>query len=161
MTTERLTTAAVLGRLAARGLELPRPSTPAGAYVPVVVRGLQGSVAGQFPLRDGKLLFTGRVGEERTEEEGRRAAEAAALNVLAQLHAHVGFERLDGLLHLSGHVASARHFQRQPEVLDGASDLLRYALGDAGVHTRAAYAPAHLPWDLTVEIVVTFAVRPA
>jgi enamine deaminase RidA (YjgF/YER057c/UK114 family) len=155
-----LTTSEVLARLRARGLELPSPTKTGGAYSPVIVRGRQGTVAAQFPIRDGERLLLGRVGIELTEAQGRAAAELAGLNVLAHLHAHLnGFERLDGLLHVSGHVASAPDFQRQPQVLDGASELFRHALGEAGDHTRSAFAPPRLPWDLSVELVVTFALR--
>ena len=156
----RLDDATVLARLAELELALPAVSTPAGAYRPVVIRGRQGSVAAQFPILDGKPVWTGRVGEHLTEEQGVQAARLAGLNVLAQLHAHLGgFERLDGLLHVDGHVASAEDFQRQPQVLDGASNLFRAVLGDAGTHTRAAFAPRHMPWDLAVQLVVTFALR--
>jgi len=65
------------------------------------------------------------------------------------------------MLRVEGHVASAPDWNNAPKVLDGASDLLVAVLGDRGHHTRAAFTPAQLPWNLTVELVVTAAVRPS
>ena len=77
-----MTTDEVLTRLAERGLALPDAPAPAGSYVPLRIHGEVGYLAGQFPIVDGKPAVTGRVGAERTLEEGRRAAEISALNVL-------------------------------------------------------------------------------
>ena len=154
-----MTTDEVLTRLAERGLALPDAPAPAGNYVPLRIHGEVGYLAGQFPMVDGKPAVTGRVGAERTLEEGRRAAEISALNVLAQIRSGLGgFERLVGLIRVEGHVASARDFDDQPGVLDGASELFLAVLGDRGIHARTAFSPFRLPWDLTVELVVTFAV---
>jgi enamine deaminase RidA (YjgF/YER057c/UK114 family) len=147
----------VRAALRARGLTLPDPPAPAGGYERVrLVRGM-GVLSGQFPLRDGRLGFIGRVGAELTEAEGHAAAELAALNVLAQLDAALrGFSRLAGLLRVDGYVASAEGWVRQPAVLDGASALLVAALGERGRHARAALGVPRLPLDAPVELVVSF-----
>ena len=96
-----------------------------------------------------------------TEAQGYEAARLAALNVLAQIHAALGgFDRLTAILRVEGHVASAPSFNGQPRVLDGASDLFAAVLGERGRHTRTAFSPNKLPWDLSIELVVTCAILP-
>ncbi|MEM7489916.1 MAG: RidA family protein [Pseudomonadota bacterium] len=142
------------------GRPLPPPPAPAGGYAPFVLRQDIGVVSGQFPIRDGALVFQGRIGAELTPAQGRRACEIAALNVLAQIHAATdGFASLDGLLRLDGHVASADGFHAQPVILDAASRVLTDRLGRRGAHARTAFAPPRLPLDAPVELCATFAVR--
>ena len=148
-------------KLAELGLTLPKPSRPAGNYVPFVEAGNLLFISGQFPIENGTPRFVGRVGAELSETDGYAAARLAALNVLAQIHrALSGFERLAHLVRVEGHVASAPGFMNQPKVLDGASDLFAEVLSDRGRHTRAAFAPEHLPWNLAIELVVTAAILP-
>ena len=147
-------------RLAELGLELPNPPRPAGNYQPWILAGNRLWLSGQFPVQEGKLVFTGCVGAERTEADGYAAARLAALNVLAQIRAALGgFDRLKNLLRVEGHVASAPGWNSAPKVLDGASDLFTAVLGDRGRHTRTAFTPAQLPFNLTVELVVSAAVE--
>jgi len=157
----RLSTAGVTARIRELGLELPVPPAPAGSYVPVRLHEGVGWVSAQVPVRGGRVEYAGRVGDELTPEQGRAAAELAALNTLARIHEALGgFDRLRGLLRVEGHVASADEFRDQPAVLDGASDLFRKVLGEAGVHARSAFGPPSLPWDCAVELVVTFSYYP-
>ena len=146
-------------RLEDIGLTLPNPPKPAGNYQPWILSGSLLYLSGQFPIQDGKLIYTGRVGAERTEAEGNAAARLAALNVLAQIHAALGgFDRLKTLLRVEGHVAGAPDWNNAPKVLDGASDLLVAVLGERGRHTRTAFTPVQLPLNLTIELVVTAAI---
>jgi enamine deaminase RidA (YjgF/YER057c/UK114 family) len=147
-------------RLEQAGIALPPAPPTAGAYRRAVVRGGVGFVSGQFPFVAGKLACQGRVGAELTVDEGRAAAAAAALNVLAQIRLALGgWERFGGLLRVEGHVASAESFVQQPAVLDGASELLVCALGEPlGAHARTAYHAARLPFDSPVELAVSFCV---
>ena len=145
---------------ASPGIRLPAPPPPAGNYQPVTTRNGLGFVSGQVPVRDGRLLFTGRVGVELTPQQGKAAAEIAALNVLAQIdRALPSWEQFGGLLRLEGFVASASGFTSQPEILDGASDLFVDVLGELGQHARAAFSVEQLPLNAPVELVVTFAVN--
>jgi enamine deaminase RidA (YjgF/YER057c/UK114 family) len=141
------------------GLELPAPPRPAGAYVAAMLSGDRLFISGQFPIVATHRV-TGQVGGELTPAQGRAAAELAALNVLAQIHAALGgFERLLHLERVEGHVACAPGFDAVPAVLDGASDLFAAVLGERGRHTRTAFAPARLPLNLAVELVVSARVR--
>ncbi len=143
------------------GIRLPDPPPPAGDYQSVAIRNGLGFVSGQVPVRDGRLLFTGRVGVELTPQQGKAAAEIAALNVLAQIdRALPSWDQFGGLLRVEGFVASASGFTSQPEILDGASRLLVEVLGERGAHSRAAFSVEQLPLNAPVELVVTFALRP-
>lgn len=149
-------------RLAELGLELSAPPRPAGNYQPWILQDSWLVLSGQFPIVNGELRYRGRVGTELTESQGREAAALAALNVLAQIRAALGgFGRLSTLLRVEGHVASAPDWNNAPRVLDGASDLFVAVLGDRGRHTRTAFTPPQLPLNLSVELVVTAAVRSA
>jgi enamine deaminase RidA (YjgF/YER057c/UK114 family) len=149
-------------KLAELRLSLPKPSRPAGNYVPFVEVGDLLFISGQFPIEHGSPRFVGRVGAELSEAEGYAAARLAGLNVLAQIHhALGGFVRLAHLARVEGHVASAPGFTNQPKVLDGASDLFVEVLGNSGRHTRTAFAPERLPWNLAIELVVTAAIVPS
>lgn len=147
---------AIEQKLASLGIVLPPPPAPAGQYIPWIINGPWLHLSGQLPIQNGRLVHTGRVGAELTEDEGRAAARLTALNVLAQIHhALGGFDRLAGLVRVEGHVACATPDVDVPHVLDAASGLFLEVLGDRGRHTRTAFTPAFLPRNLTIELVVT------
>jgi len=148
-------------RLAELGLELPPAPKPVGNYSAAVCAGDLLFISGQFSVVNCGLRYTGRLGAELSETEGYAAARAAALNVLAQIHAALrGFERLDKLARVEGHVASAPGWNNAPRVLDGASDLFVAVLGERGWHTRTAFTPASLPLNFAVELAVTAHIKP-
>lgn len=143
------------------GLALPSAPSPVGNYRRGIVRAGIGYLSGQFPLRDGRLLFAGLLGRDLTVVQGQAAARTAAMNVLAQIETVLGaFDRLGGLLRMDGYVASAPGFTDQAAVLDGASDLFAEVLGERGAHARSAIGVASLPLNAPVELVVTFAAAP-
>jgi enamine deaminase RidA (YjgF/YER057c/UK114 family) len=142
------------------GIRLPDPPRPSGNYQPWVLAGNLLFLSGQFPIENGQLRYTGQVGAELTEEQGHAAARLAAVNVIAQIRAALaGFDRLNSLLRVEGHVASAPGWTNAPQVLNGASDLFVAALGERGRHSRAAFTPARLPLNLSIELVVTASVK--
>lgn len=149
---------AVHARLSERGLRLPaRMPKPAGLYVPWRLHNGIGFLAAQVPGY-GAGTFPGRVGHELTLEQGRAAAVMAALNALGRINQALdGFDRLEGLLHIAGHVASSDAFWEQPEVLDGASELLNFVLAERAPHTRTAFPVPRLPKNISVELEITFA----
>ncbi len=135
------------------GYELPQIPQPAGSYIPAVRTGNLVFSAGQLPLREGKLLHTGKVGDAIDLEAAREAAAVCALNALAAVASEAGdLESIRRVVKVTGYVASAPGFVRQPEVLNGASELLGAALGEAGVHARTAVGVAELPFDAPVEV---------
>jgi enamine deaminase RidA (YjgF/YER057c/UK114 family) len=151
-------TSAIERRLAAAGLTLPPAAAPAANYVPYTIAGKLILVAGQMPFEDGRIAVTGRVGEEVSLEDGQRAARLCALNLLAQAKAACGgdFEKLGRCLKLGGFVACAAAFTDHPEVVNGASDLIVLAMGEAGRHARFAVGCPSLPRGAAVEVEAIF-----
>ena len=140
-------------RLAALGLVLPPVTAPVAAYVPAVRTGSHVYVAGQLPMAEGKLLATGKVGAEISAGEAARLARTCALNGLAAAaSAAGGLQAIRRVVKVTGFVASSPGFTGQPQVLNGASELLLEVLGDAGRHARSAVGVAELPLDAPVEV---------
>lgn len=140
-------------RLNELGLTLPPVTPPAGAYVPTVRSGSLVFTSGQVPLVDGKMLFPGKLGENVTVEQGQEAARLCALNALAALKAELGsLDRIRRIVKVLGFVASAPGFTQQPQVMNGASELLGEVFGPAGKHARSAVGVAALPMDAPVEV---------
>jgi enamine deaminase RidA (YjgF/YER057c/UK114 family) len=146
------------------GIELPNPPAPMASYVPTRTVPLGNGlamvyVAGQVPVQDGQVKFTGRVPNEVSMDDAREAAKLCALNLLAQVHAVAGLENIEQVASLLGFVRSAEGFGDQPTVINAASDLLVEVLGEAGRHSRAAVGANELPRGVPVEIAATFVVR--
>lgn len=145
--------AQVEARLRALGIELPVPPLPVAAYVPTVeTDGRLVYISGQGPIVDNKPAFVGRVGRDLTLEQGQAAARLVAINLLAQLKAHVGdLDRVKRVVKLTAWVNSDDSFDRQPFVVNGASELLEQAFGDIGKHARTALGTNVLPSQIAVE----------
>ncbi|MCB1834287.1 MAG: RidA family protein [Geminicoccaceae bacterium] len=150
----------IIERLEAAGLDLPPVAAAAGNYVPWTRSGGTIYISGQLPFRDGRLLHTGRLGDEVTTEEGQDAAKACALNILAQLRAALDGDlaKVRKCLKIGGFVASTPAFHDHPKVINGASDLMVLAMGDAGRHARFAVGVACLPMNVPVEVDAIFEV---
>jgi enamine deaminase RidA (YjgF/YER057c/UK114 family) len=140
-------------RLAALGLALPAVPAPVAAYVPAVRTGSYVYTAGQLPMVDGKLLMTGKVGAEVTAGEAAALARTAALNALAAVASVTGgLSAVARVVKVTGFVASDPGFTSQPQVVNGASELLLEVFGEAGRHARSAVGTAVLPFDSPVEV---------
>ena len=147
-------------RLADLGIALPDTPAPAGLYAPAVQTGDLLYVSGQIPSRDGRILGTGHCGENVTVEEAAALARACTLNALAIVRAQLGsLDRIERVVRVGGFVASAPGFTQQPEVVNGASQLLVDLFGEAGRHARAAVGVAELPRGVPVEVEFLFKVR--
>lgn len=144
--------------LAANGWELPPAAAPKYAYQSVAREGNLAYVSGQIPKLDGAVVHTGPV-TDNDIDRGIHAAELCALNLLSQLEEHVGLENIRTVLKLNGYVSSGEGFTRQPEVIDGASKLIRAVLYGAGDHARTALPATNLPADATVEIELIVATK--
>lgn len=140
-------------RIKELGITLPEVAKPAGAYVPAVQSGNLVFTAGQIPLVEGKLVATGKVGKEVSVEQARDIARICALNALAATKGVVGdLDRVKKVVKLVGFVASTADFTQQPQVVNGASELLEQIFGANGIHARSAVGVAVLPLDAPVEI---------
>lgn len=140
-------------KLAELGLVLPSAPGPIANYVRAVRVGSLLFVSGHGPTRDGKYLFTGKLGKDLTIDDGYKAAQLVCLNCLASVREALGdLDRVKRVVKLLGMVNSAPDFGHQPEVINGASDLLVQLYGEAGRHARSAVGMGALPRNIAVEI---------
>ncbi|WP_129666853.1 RidA family protein [Phytoactinopolyspora endophytica] len=147
-------------RLAELGLEVPQVAAPVAVYVPAMRTGSYVYTSGQLPLKDGDLIRTGKVGADVSPEEAYECAQQCTLNALAALRAEIGdLSAVARIVKVTGFIASAPSFTSQPQVLNGASELLGKAFGDSGQHARSAVGVAVLPLDAPVEIELVVEVR--
>ncbi|MEP3299485.1 MAG: RidA family protein [Pseudoruegeria sp.] len=147
-------------RLAELGVTLPDAPAPAANYVPYVVVGNLVYVSGQISNGpDG--LITGKLGENMTSEQGAIGARSCAISLLAQVKAACDgdLDRLIRVIKLTGFVNSTSDYTDQPVVINGASDFLVKALGDAGRHSRSAVSAPALPMGVAVEIEGIFEIK--
>ncbi|MEJ4099044.1 RidA family protein [Corynebacterium mastitidis] len=141
-------------RLAELGIALPAVAAPVASYVPAVRVGNQVWTSGQLPFVEGALPATGQVGREVSPEEAAGYARTAALNALAAIDALVGIDNVARVVKVVGFVSSAPDFHGQPQVINGASEVIGEIFGEAGVHARSAVGVAELPLDAPVEVEV-------
>jgi enamine deaminase RidA (YjgF/YER057c/UK114 family) len=147
--------------LAELGLTLPQAAAPVASYVPTVEAGGLLHISGQIPFREDGSLMLGRLGEEGCDlAYGQEAAQRCALMLVAQAKAALGgLDRVKRVVKLGVFVSSAGDFTQQPEVANGASDLMVKLFGDAGKHARSAVGVAVLPRGVAVEVDAILAVE--
>lgn len=141
-------------RLKEMGLSFPEPpAPPAGNYVGAVRVGNVVFVSGHGPWRDGAFHYLGKVDSEVSIEDAYKSAQLVMLNALNSLKKEIGsLDRVKRIVKLLGMVNSDPNFARQPEVINGASDLLTNLFGERGRHARSAVGLGALPRRISVEI---------
>jgi enamine deaminase RidA (YjgF/YER057c/UK114 family) len=148
-------------RLHELGIDLPPPPQPVASYVPVAIAGSLAYVSGQVPMAQGKLMWTGKLGDDLDVATGSDAARQCVLQALSALRAELGsLDRIKRIVRLGVFVASAPGFTDQPKVANGASDLLAELLGESGRHARAAVGVSELPLGAPVEVEVLAEITP-
>ncbi len=144
----------------AMGFGLPTMGKPLGSYVPAQRHGTVVYTSGQLPLKDGKLMATGKVGKDVSDEMAIECAKQCAFNCLNAVKAVIGnLDYVEKVLKVNVFVNSAPGYSSQPKVANGASDLLIKVFGDAGKHARAAVGTAELPMNTPVEVDMVLAVK--
>lgn len=145
-------------RLEEMGISLPEPAAPVANYVGYVITGNLVFISGQVPLGPDGFEYQGIVGKDLATEDAAKAARLCAINVLAQLKAACGgdLERVRRCVKLGGFVNAVPGFEQQPQVINGASDLMVEALGDRGKHARFAVGAGSLPVNVSVEVDAVF-----
>ena len=135
-------------------LKIPDLPSPLANYVPYKLSDNTVYVSGQGPVIDGKIIYSGKVGNEISQEEGVKAAELCCINIIAALKSSINgdWNRLDSFLKLGGFVNCNNDFSDQPKIINGASDLLVNIFGDKGRHSRFAVGSNALPLNISVEI---------
>ncbi len=143
-------------KLAELGLSIPEVAKPVAAYVPAVRTGNLVMTSGQIPVRGGVPIATGKVGADVTPEVAYEAAQQCTLNALAAVKAEIGdLANVKRVVKVVAFVASTPDFTGQPQVANGASELLGAVFGERGVHARSAVGVPVLPLDVPVEVEIT------
>jgi enamine deaminase RidA (YjgF/YER057c/UK114 family) len=141
-------------RLTNMGIKLPKPAAPAANYIPFVTTGKIVFVSGQITMLNGELMYLGKVGDTLSTDDGYKAAQICAINLIAQVK-EACFGDLDRVLQvvkLGGFVNCTSDFTDQPKVINGASDLIAKAFGESGKHARFAVGASSLPLGVAVEV---------
>ena len=143
----------VEARLKDLAITLPSPPKPVAAYVPFVIAGKLVSISGQVSIGDG-VQYLGKVGSTLSVEDGQAAARLCGLNLLAQLKAACDgdLDRVRRCVKLTVFVNAPADFTRQPEVANGASELMVAVFGESGRHSRSAVGAGSLPRGVAVEV---------
>jgi enamine deaminase RidA (YjgF/YER057c/UK114 family) len=142
------------------GLDLGKPSAPAGAYVPTVRAGNLLFVSGQIPRRADGTPPIGKVGDTASIEEGYEAARLCAVSLLSHVRNELGsLDKVRRVVKVTGFVNAVPDFKQQADVVNGASELLTAVFGDAGKHARAAIGVGSLPLGVPVEVEAIFEVQ--
>jgi enamine deaminase RidA (YjgF/YER057c/UK114 family) len=142
--------------LGSLGIVLPTVSGPFGAYIPAKRTGNLVYVAGQLPMKDGKLLAIGQVPSKCSVEVAKLAARQCVINALAAAASVVPLDEITGVVRVGAFVSSDTSFTAQPQVANGASEFLLELFGEAGKHVRAAVGVNTLPLDAAVEVELVF-----
>jgi enamine deaminase RidA (YjgF/YER057c/UK114 family) len=147
-------------RLIEMGLSLPEPPTPVGVYLPARQTGNLLFLSGTTCYIPGGFLYKGRLGAELDIEQGYAAALQTMLNLLSVVKREIGdLDRVECIVKLNGYVNCVPEFNRQPEVINGASELLVKLFGERGRHARTSIGVNTLPGDIPVEIEMILQIR--
>ena len=135
-------------------LKIPTMALPVANYVPYKIFDKILYISGQAPIKEGSLIYKGKVGKDITEEEGIEAAKLCCINVISALKSAINndWEKFDGFIKLGGFVNCDSNFVNHPQIINGASDLLVNIFGEQGKHTRFAVGSNSLPMNISVEI---------
>ncbi len=139
-------------------LQLPPVSAPKGLYRPLVISGNLAYLSGHLPSRKDGTLIQGKVGMEYTLEDGKAAARAVGLAILATLQHELGtLNKVKRVIKLFGMVNATPDFDKHPFVVNGCSELMEEVFGtENGVGARSAFGVAGLPANCPVEIEAIF-----
>lgn len=142
-------------RLVELGIVLEEVPKPLGSYKPAVISDNLLFISGQLPLRDGKLLFEGKVDADISLEQAIEASRQCAVNSLSVIKSELGdLNRVKRIVKVTGYVASSQGFYKQANVVNGASDLYYEVFAENGIHARAAVGVFELPVNSPVEVEV-------
>ncbi|MEN2993882.1 MAG: RidA family protein [Thermodesulfovibrio sp.] len=142
------------------GILLPEPIKPVGSYTSAIKVGSFLFLSGILPLRDGKILRKGKVGQDLSIEEASEEAVQVVLNALAIVKDHIGsLDKIKQCIKITGYIACSRNFTEHPKVLNPASELMIKIFKDKGKHCRVAVGVCSLPFDAPVEMDFVFEIE--
>ncbi len=147
-------------RLKAAGITLPTPTAPVANYVPFVRTGNLVHISGQVSV-DALGGVKGTVGIDVSLDQAKAGARLCGINLIAQIHAACDgdLDRLVRVVKLGGFVQAGPEFYDIPQVINGASDIMVLAFGDAGKHARSAVGVFKLPMNFAVEVDAVVEIR--
>ena len=136
------------------GLNIPELPKALANYVPYKIVGKTMYISGQAPLKNGELVYKGKVGSDISVEDGIEAARLCVINIIAAVKTGLegDWSKLDSFVKLTGYVNCHDTFTDQPKIINGASDMLVEIFGDQGRHSRVAVGSNALPLGIAVEI---------
>ena len=148
-------------RLKKKNFELPKATDPVGSYIATKFSGNLLYISGQISIDENGKLIKGKVGKDLDTEKAYAAAQRCALNIIAQAKkaCNNDLSIIKSCIKLTGYVNSTDNFTEQPKVINGASDLIKHALGEKGTHTRAAVSSNSLPLGVAVEVDAIFEIN--
>ena len=147
----------ILDNLKKLNITIPDAPDPVGAYVAYKYAGKLLYISGQLPINKDGNMIKGKIGNELTEEDGKKAALLCILNSIGHLkNAVENLDKVKSCIKLTGFVNSTEDFTEQPKVINGASDLIASIFSEAGMHTRAAVSANSLPLGVSVEVDAIF-----
>jgi len=137
-----------------KGLVLPGVPDPVANYVPYKIYNKTIIISGQAPIKNGKVEYAGKVGEDLSVEQGIEAARLCSLNILAILKnaCNNDWNNFKEIIKLGGFVNCSSTFTEHPKIINGASDMIVEILGSKGRHSRFAVGSNSLPLNIAVEI---------
>ena len=140
-------------KIKALNIELPAVAVPAAAYVMFAQTGNTVFLSGHIAKKDGKV-WAGQLGKDISTEEGKLAARAVAIDLIATLQSACGgdLNRVTRIVKVMSLVNSTGEYTEQHLVTNGASELFGAVFGAQGVHARSAFGVAQLPLGACVEI---------
>ena len=135
-------------------IEIPKINPPLANYIPAKKVGNLLFISGQAPVKNGKFPYLGKVGVDLTEEDGIKAAELCAINIIAALKYSIegNWDNLDTFVKIGGFVNCTSEYTDHPKIINGASDLIVKIFGERGRHSRFAVGSNSLPLNISVEI---------
>ena len=136
------------------GLNIPDLPKALANYVPYKIVGKTMYISGQAPVKNGELIYKGKVGSDITVEDGIEAAKLCVINIISGVKTGIegDWDKLDSFVKLTGYVNCQNDFTDQPKIINGASDMLVDIFGDQGRHSRVAVGSNALPLGIAVEI---------
>lgn len=134
------------------GFSLPEAPLPVGCYRAAMETGKLIFISGQMPIKNGELIWAGKLGSELTIAEGQQAAQLCALNLLSQLEQVLLGREIRSLVKLEGYINASEDFTEHAAVLNGASDLMFDVLGKHSGHIRTVVGCTSLPLGAAVEV---------
>lgn len=147
-------------KLAEHGITLPEPAAPVASYVAAVEADGFLYISGQVSMNPDGSRITGKLGADLDVAAGQAAAQRCGIMLIAQMKKALGsLDRVERIVKLGGFVNSTEDFTDQPQVVNGASELMQLAFGDAGRHARSAVGVNTLPLGVAVEIDAVVKVR--